>query len=79
VEIEAGRTDWLREAPLLLTAVRSLEFGRVRGTVVPRSPGLARNEEEHSANSLVGLWPRDQGQRGENGGGKASGGSGQLR
>jgi hypothetical protein len=42
------------------------------------SPELARNEEEDSANSLVGLWPRDQGQRGENGGGKAPGGSGQF-
>jgi hypothetical protein len=25
---------------------------------------LARTEEEDSANSLVGLWPRDRGQRG---------------
>jgi hypothetical protein len=60
-------------------AVRSPELGRVRATVVPGSSGLARNEEEHSPNSLVGLWPRDWGQRGENGGGKAPGGSGQLR
>jgi hypothetical protein len=36
----------------------------VRATAVPGSPGLARNEEEDSANSLVGLWPRDQGQSG---------------
>ena len=39
-------------------------LGRVRSTAVPGSPELARNEEEYSANSLVGLRPRDQGQRG---------------
>jgi hypothetical protein len=31
------------------------------------SPELAKNEGEGTANSLVGLWPRDLGQRGENG------------
>jgi hypothetical protein len=50
----------------------------VRATAVPVSPELARNEEEESANSLVGLWPRDRGQRGENGGEKAPGGSRQF-
>jgi hypothetical protein len=45
----------LRAAPLLLTAARSPELGRVRATAVPGSPGLAKNEEEDSANSLVGL------------------------
>jgi hypothetical protein len=45
----------------------------VHATTVPGSPGLARTEEEDSANSLVGLWPRDQGERGENGGGEGSG------
>jgi hypothetical protein len=79
VEIKAKRVDWLQAAPLLLAAVRLPELGRVRATAVPGSPGLARNEEEHSADSLVGLWPRDRGQRGENGGGKALGGLGQLR
>ena len=59
--------------------VRSLALGRVRATAVPGAPGLARNEEEDSANSLVGLRPRDRGKRGENSGGKAPGGSGQLR
>jgi hypothetical protein len=31
------------------------EVGAGAATVVPGSPGLARNEEEDSANSLVGL------------------------
>jgi hypothetical protein len=32
----------------------------------PGSPELAKNEGEGAANSLVGLWPRDRGQRREN-------------
>jgi hypothetical protein len=60
VEIKARRADWLQAAPLLLAAVRPSELGRVHATAVPGSPGLARNEEEHSADSLVGLWPQDQ-------------------
>jgi hypothetical protein len=48
-------------ALLLLTAVRSLELGRVRATVVPGSPELTKNEGEGMANFLVGLWPRDRG------------------
>jgi hypothetical protein len=59
--------------------VRSPKLERVRATVVPGSPVLARTEEEDSANSLVGLWPRDRGQRGENDRGKAPGWSGQFR
>jgi hypothetical protein len=51
----------------------------VRATTVPGSSGLAKNEEEDSVNSLVGLRPRDRGQRGDNGRGKASGGLGQLQ
>jgi hypothetical protein len=46
---------------------------------VMRPPGLARNDEEGSANMLRGFRPRDRGQRAENGGGKTPGGSGQLR
>jgi hypothetical protein len=48
----------------------------VRATVVPRPPGLARIVEEGSANTLRGFQPRDQGQRGENGRGRAPGRSG---
>jgi hypothetical protein len=47
--------------------------------VVPRPPGLAINDDEGSTNTLRGLRPRDRGQRGEKGGGKAPGGSGQLQ
>jgi hypothetical protein len=39
-------------------------------------PGLAKIVEEGSVNTLRGFRPRDRGQRGENGGGRASGGSG---
>jgi hypothetical protein len=46
----------LRAVLLLLATVRSPELGRVHATAVPGSPGLARTEEEDSANSLVGLW-----------------------
>jgi hypothetical protein len=78
-EIKARRVGQLRAAPLLLAAVRSPELGRVRATVVPGSPELARNEGDDSANSLVGLWPQDRGQRGENDGEKALCGSEQFR
>jgi hypothetical protein len=40
------------------------------------SPELAKDEGDDTTNSLVGLWPRDPGQRGENSGGKAPRGSG---
>jgi hypothetical protein len=40
---------------------------------------LARTKEEDLVNSLVGLWPRDRGQRGENSGGKAPGRPGLFR
>jgi hypothetical protein len=79
VEINTWRGKRLRAAPLLLAAVRSPELGRVCATVAPGSPGLARNEEEDSTNLLVGLWPRDPGQRGESGGGNAPGGSRHIR
>jgi hypothetical protein len=49
------RADWLQAVPLLLAAVRSPELGWVRATAVPGSPGLARNEEEDTTNSLVGI------------------------
>jgi hypothetical protein len=51
----------------------------VRVMAVPGSSELARNEEDDSVNSMVGLWPRDRGQRGENGRGKTPGRSGQFR
>jgi hypothetical protein len=42
----------------------------------PGSSELAKDEGDDMANSLVGLWPRNRDQRGENGGGNAPGGSG---
>jgi hypothetical protein len=38
--------------------------------------GAGQYEEDGTTNSLVELWPRDRGLRGENGGEKALGGSG---
>jgi hypothetical protein len=52
--IKAGRAEWL-QATALLATVRSPELGRVRATVVPGSPELARNEGEGVVNSLVGF------------------------
>jgi hypothetical protein len=70
IEIGRGRSNLggerLQAAPLLPTAVKSPELGRVRATVVPGSPELVREGEDDSANSLAGLWPRDRGQRGGN-------------
>jgi hypothetical protein len=79
IEIRRRRSkpgaDWLQVAPLLLAAVRSPELGRARATTVPGLPGLARNEEEDTSNSLVGICIRDRGQRGENAEGRTPGGS----
>jgi hypothetical protein len=65
---QTGRGGWLRAGPLLFAAVKSPELGRVHATAVPGSPELVREGEDDSANSMAGLWPRDQGQRGGNGG-----------
>jgi hypothetical protein len=71
IKIRRGRSgrggERLRAAPLLPTAVKSPELGRVRATAVPGSPGLVREGEDDSANSMPGLWPRVRGQRGGNG------------
>jgi hypothetical protein len=45
----------------------------VRATAVLGSPELVRDGEDDSVNSMAGLWPRDRGQRGGNGGKKSSG------
>jgi hypothetical protein len=79
IKIEDRRGSGLQAVPLLLTTVRLSEPSRVRAMAVLRPPGLAKNDEEGSANTLRGLRPRDWGQRGENGGGKALGGLGQLQ
>jgi hypothetical protein len=65
----------MREAaPLLSTAVRSSELRQAQAKVAPGSPELGRGEEDATANSMAGKRPRIHGQRGENGGEKASGG-----
>jgi hypothetical protein len=80
IKIGRGKPDRggerLRAAPLLPAAVKSPELGWVRATAVPGSSELVRGGEEDSPNSMAGLWPRDRGQRGENGGGKAPSGPG---
>jgi hypothetical protein len=73
---QTERGERLRATPLLPAAVKSPELGRVRSMAVPGSSELVREEEDDSANSMAGLWRRDRGQRGGNGGGKASGGAG---
>jgi hypothetical protein len=60
-------------------AVKSPELGQARARVAPGSPELGREEEDATANSMAGKRPRIQGQIGENGGEKASGGPEELR
>jgi hypothetical protein len=69
----------LRAVPLLSAAVRSPELRRARARVALGSPELGREEEGATANSMAGKKPRIHGQRGENSGGKTSGGPKQLR
>jgi hypothetical protein len=68
----------LRAALLLPTTAKSPETGRVQTPGHLRSPEMAWTGEEGPANSLVGLRPREQDRRQENGGGGALGGSREL-
>jgi hypothetical protein len=77
--IRPRRVEWLWAALLLSVAVRSPELRQARARVAPRSPGLGREGEDATANSVAGKMPRIRGQRGENGGEKASGGPEELR
>jgi hypothetical protein len=77
-EIRPGG-ERLRAALLLSAAVKSPELGQARARVVPGSPGLGREGENAMANSVAGKRPQIRGQRGENGGDKASGGTEELR
>jgi hypothetical protein len=65
--------QWL--APLLFTAARPPEVEHT-ATGGLGSLGLAGTDEEDSANTLVGLRPREWDRGRENGGRSASGGSG---
>jgi hypothetical protein len=74
-----GEGELLRAALLLSMAVKSPELGRARARVVLGSPGLGREGENATANSVAEKRPRIRGQRGENDGEKASGGPEELR
>jgi hypothetical protein len=63
----------------LRAAMKSLELGQARARVVPWLPGLGREGENATPNSIAGNRPRIRGQRGENGGEKASGGPEELQ
>jgi hypothetical protein len=77
-EIRPGG-ERLRAAPLLSAAVKSPELGQARARLVPGSPGLGREGENATTNSVAGKRPRIRGQRGENSGEKASSGPEELR
>jgi hypothetical protein len=62
-EIRPGG-ERLRAAPLLFVAVKSPELGHARARVVPGSPGLGREGENVTANSVAGKRPRIRGQIG---------------
>jgi hypothetical protein len=66
--IKLGEVNSCGAAPLLSAAVKSSELRQARARVAPGSPGLGREGENATANSVVGKRPRIQGQRGENGG-----------
>jgi hypothetical protein len=77
-EIRPREGEQLQAALLLSAAVKSPELGQARARVVPGSPGLGREGANATANSVAGKRPRILGQRGENGGEKASGGPKEL-
>jgi hypothetical protein len=83
IKIGRGRSDQggerLRAALLLSVAVKSPELGHARARVVPGSPGLGREGENATANSVAGKRPRIRGQRGKNGRETALGGPEELR
>jgi hypothetical protein len=77
--IRSGRGELLRAALVLSAAVRSPKLRQARARVAPGLPGLGREGEDATTNSVAGKKPRIQGRRGENGGEKASGGPEELR
>jgi hypothetical protein len=70
--------EWLRAALLLSAAVRSPELRQACARGVPGPPGLGREGENATTNSMAGKKPRIRGQRWENGAEKASGGPEEL-
>ena len=69
----------MRASLLLSAAVGSSKLRQARARVVPWLPGLGREGENATPNSIAGNRPRIRGQRGENGGEKASGGPEELQ
>jgi hypothetical protein len=76
---QTGEDERLRVALLIFAAVRSPELRQACARGVPRSPGLGREGENATANSVAGKRPRIREQRGKNGGEKASGGPEERR
>jgi hypothetical protein len=56
-EIRPGRDEWLRAALLLSVAVRSSELRQTCARGVSESPGLGREGENATANSMAGKRP----------------------
>jgi hypothetical protein len=56
-EIKPGRDKWLRTVLLLFVAVRSPKLRQARARVAPGSPGLGREGENDTANSVEGKRP----------------------
>jgi hypothetical protein len=57
-EIRPGKDERLRAALLLSAAVKSPELGQVRARVAPGSPGLGREGENATTNSVTRKRPR---------------------
>jgi hypothetical protein len=76
---QPGGSEQLRAVPLHSAAVRSPELRQARARVAPGSPGLGREGENATTNSVEGKRPRICGQRGKNDGEEASGGPEELR
>jgi hypothetical protein len=76
---QTGEHERLLAALPLSAAVKSPELRQACARGVLGSPGLGREGENAMANSMAGKRPRIRGQRGENGGEKATGGPEELR
>jgi hypothetical protein len=62
---QTRKVERLRGALLISAAVRSPELRQAQARLAPGSPGLGREGENATANSVAGKMPRIRGQRGE--------------
>jgi hypothetical protein len=76
---QTGGGERLWAALLLSATVKSPKLRQACARGVPGSSGLVREGENATTNSMARKRPRIRGQRGENGGEKASGGPEELR